>query len=94
MRIETDAIKKGMKNAYPRLLLVVILVFLVGAAQAQIWVGPKAGIQGSRFFFANEDDQLLYNEGFGLGWNAGWVANFDVVDGWSLATDYSFSSRG
>lgn len=61
--------------------------------QAQIWVGPKVGMQTSRFFFADPDAAEVYNERWWLGWQAGWVANYDVSSHWSLATDYAYSRK-
>ncbi|MEL6535676.1 MAG: outer membrane beta-barrel protein [Bacteroidota bacterium] len=73
--------------------LVVVLCMATSVSHAQIWVGPKAGFQGSRFFFEKPDAQELYNEGIWMGWNAGWVSNFDIVDGWSLAVDMVYSEK-
>ncbi|HAA13178.1 MAG TPA: hypothetical protein DCE41_16405 [Cytophagales bacterium] len=75
------------------IVLIVLLSGTFSASNAQIWVGPKGGFQGSQFFFAEQEDGDLYNEAPWLGWNAGWVSNFDVVDNWSLAIDIVYSEK-
>ena len=69
------------------------LVLAMPVSGQSIWLGPKAGIQGSRFFFADTDAQELYREGYGIGWQAGMVANFEIGWGWELATDYAYSRK-
>lgn len=76
------------------ILVIAITLLSMPWAKAQIWTGPKIGGQTSRFYFADAVADNTYNEKYWWGANIGWVANFEVEDGWSLATDFVYARKG
>lgn len=80
---------------HPLSAVVWLIIMLTGGyVRAQLLVGPKAGVQFSRFTFADEDYNNEYTSSFKPGFNIGGVMEFKVKKPFSLHTEFFYSRKG
>lgn len=80
-----------IKNILSVLLL---LLLLLGHAEAQFRTGPLMGVSGSRFIFEDDEYKDLYNSGLSAGYHAGIALNYTVSKVYSLHTEFSYLRKG
>ena len=79
-----------------RIIIGWFLTVLLGSTTgfAQLYVGPKVGVNMSKIVFQDKDNYDLYSGAPKLGYQAGVAATLNIKDNFSIQGEFGFAQKG